>query len=463
MTIKLWRPQERQLHAMTATFIDELFFGGARGGGKSDFLLADFLSDVTQYKGYWQGIIFRKTYPELEEIVSRSREMYLPLGAKWNEQKREWRFLNGAKLRMRYLEHPRDADRYQGHQYTWIGWDELTQHTTDEGYNKLKACLRCASADIPTKRIRCSGNPGGAGHFWVKSYFIDPYPTGYEPYIDPDTQMSRMYIPSLVKDNTALMTRDPGYVNRLKGLGSEQLVRAWLDGDWNAVIGAYFTEFSTAKHIVKPFEIPEDWMRFRAVDWGSSSPFGVLWCAVSDGSISQYPDNSMIVYREIYGGDNGVGWKMRAEDVAQMIVDRSYNEKYSYSVGDTSMFDEDGGISIAERFHKTGVYLRPSDKRRLPGWQAIRSRLIGEDDKPRLFIFSTCQHLIRTLPALQHDDRKPEDLDTESDDHLADALRYACMSRPYTKPKEKAPKRLKGLQDMTLNELWEENSRRIRR
>ena len=117
-----WRPQEGpQLEAVLATWADELFFGGARGGGKSDFLLGDFLQDVPRYGRNWQGILFRRTYPELQEIILRTNAIFPRTGAKWHEQRREWEWPNGAKLRMRYLERNADASRYQGHQYTWIG------------------------------------------------------------------------------------------------------------------------------------------------------------------------------------------------------------------------------------------------------------------------------------------------------------------------------------------------------
>ena len=177
-----WKPQPGpQNEAILATWCDELFFGGARGGGKSDFLLGDFLQDVPKYGRHWQGVMFRRTYPELQNIIQRSHSIYPVTGGKWHEQSREWRWPNGAKLRMRYLERIADASRYQGHSYCWLGFDELPQWAGPESYDMLKACLRWAEADVPTKRIRSSGNPGGPGHSWVKKRFIDDNPRGYEP------------------------------------------------------------------------------------------------------------------------------------------------------------------------------------------------------------------------------------------------------------------------------------------
>lgn len=413
-----WTPQiGAQVDAITATWCDILFFGGARGGGKSDYLLGDYLQDVPTYGPHWQGILFRRTYPELQELVSRSKRIYPPTGAIWREQDKEWHWPNGAILRMRYLERDDDAARYQGHQYTWIGWDELTQWASPTAFNLILACLRWAEEDVPTKRIRCSGNPGGAGHQWVKEFFIDTSALGYKPVESPETKMTRMYIPSKVYDNHILLDRDPGYVDRLRGVGSTELVRAWLEGDWNAVTGAYFDTFCL-DHILEPFAIPEHWTRFRAIDWGSAKPFSIGWYAVADGE-SDLPRGSLVKYREWYGRKGiNEGLKMQAMEVARGILSReAEGEKISYTVVDPSMFKVDGGISHAETFRRNGVVTQPADNSRLAGWEQVRSRLIGDEGKPLLYFFSTCKDTIRTLPALQHDQKKPEDLDSDAEDH----------------------------------------------
>jgi hypothetical protein len=454
-----WKAQKGpQAEAIAATWARELFFGGARGGGKTDLLLADFLQDVPHYESNWQGILFRRTYPELLEVIRRSQDMYAPTGGEWYEQKKEWRWPNGACLRMAYLERTADATRYQGHQYTWIGWEELTQWPTDEGYRLLIACNRWTKASVPTKRIRSTGNPGGAGHHWVKQRFIDYAPKGYVPYLDPETKFSRIFIPSRVQDNKILMAIDPGYVDALRGVGSPEMVRAWLEGDWSVIAGAFFPEFTIAKHVIRPITLPSHWTRFRAADWGSSSPFSVLWFAVSDGTKTgdghYFPPNSLICYREWYGGKDGVGLKMPVELVAKGIKERDGNDHISYSVLDPSAFKQDGGPSHGETFHRNGVYFRPADNTRIQGWEQVRSRLIGQDDTPMVYIFSTCPELIRTLPALQHDDVKIEDVNTEGDDHAPDAFRYGLMSRPYTRQLQTGKPR-KTISELTFNEIRE--------
>jgi Terminase large subunit, T4likevirus-type, N-terminal len=410
-----------------------MLYGGSAGGGKSEFLLGDFLQDVPTYGEAWQGVIFRRTYRELEELLARSQQLYPPTAGKWQGDKDRWVWPTGATLRMRYLERDIDATRYQGHSYSWIGWDELGQWASPFAYRYLRGRLRSAKP-VPTKRIRSTANPGGAGHQWVKAEFIDPAPGGYTPILDPVTGMERMFIPSRLRDNLILMAADPGYVGRLRGLGSPELVRAMLDGDWSVVTGAYFPEFDTAKHVIAPCPLPKHWTRIRAFDWGSARPFCNLWLAVSDGT-AQFPANAIIVYREWYGstGEPNVGLRMPAEAVGSGILAREdVGERIVSSICDPAMLKEDGGPSLAERMR--GIPWYGADNSRVPGWDQLRARLIGIDDKPALYVFSACINLIRTLPALQHDTHKPEDLDSSGEDHAADGLRYGLMSRPWVAP-----------------------------
>lgn len=467
----MWTPQiGPQLAAIEARHIPELFYGGAVGGGKSDFLLCDYLQDVNNFGPAWRGIIFRRSFPELEELIARSKEIYPPTGAEWKEGKKTWQWPNGAFLRMRQLEKENDWMKYQGHQYTFIGWDELPQWPSDGSYKKMFARLRSAH-DVPVMRVRSSGNPGGPGHSWVMERFqLDTDPGGFTPIIDERSKRLRVFIPARLEDNQILLESDPEYEDRLQDLGSEELIRAWREGDWTAVVGAYFNEFSATRHVIPPCELPPHLLKFRAFDWGSAAPFAVGWFAVSDGAV-QYldyagkkrlvPKNALIMYREWYGASKpGEGLKMRVEDVAAGILARQdRDEKITYGVADPAIFKEDGGPPIAETFHKHGVIWRSGDNQRVPGWQQVRSRLKGTEEGAMLYFFSTCRHTIRTLPILQHDQKKPEDLDTDSDDHLADMLRYAAMSRSWTKgaPKPKPD----PLKTPTFNEMLRAHDRAI--
>lgn len=455
-----WKPQlGPQQIAIEADWCDELFFGGARGGGKSDFLLGDYLEDI-DLGAAWRGIIFRKTYNELEELQIRARELFPPYGGIYKSATSAdfpfsncWYFPGGATLKMRYLEHERDADGYQGHQYTWIGFDELTNHATPYGYNKLKACLR-NSAGIHG-RIRSGGNPGGKGHIWVKARFIDVAPP-YTPYDDPDTGLTRMFIPSKVTDNKFLRDNRQ-YIALLKSSGSAELVKAWLDGDWDVVAGAFFDCWQRDKHVIKPFTVPSGWTRFRSFDWGSAKPFSVGWWAIADGN-TDHPRGSLIRYREWYGASEpNVGLKLTAEEVAQGIRKRDGPDKFAYSVADPSCWKVDGGPSIAERMLKDGVLWRRADNQRINGWDQMRQRFQG-DDAPMLYCFDTCVDSIRTIPLLQHDENHPEDIDTDMEDHAADDWRYACMSRPWLRTIVAADP--KWPQQQTFNEIVKAARRR---
>lgn len=459
--MSVWQPQAGpQSLAIAAQFVPELMFGGARGGGKSDFLLGDYAQDI-DLGAAWAGILFRKSYPELEELIKRAKEIYLPLGAVYKEGKNIFEFPSGATLKMRHLEQERDASKYQGHQYTWVGWDELTNWVDQNAYNMLKACVRSAKVidgkRITNKRIRCSANPGGKGHQWVKAYFVDPCPMG-----GMFIENKRMFIRSLLTDNKLLTAADPEYENNLRELGSEDLVRAWLEGDWNVVTGAYFPEFSIAKHVIKPFKIPQHWTRFRSGDWGSSSPFSIGWWAVSDGYQVEngpyLPAGAIIRYREWYGcGPRpNTGIRKTGAYVARGIKEREIGEKINYGVLDPSAWRVDNGPCVAESMAVEKVYFRKADNGRVNGWDQVRNRLVGTDDTgPMMYFFETCHHTIRTFPALQHDTDNPEDVDTDGEDHAGDDIRYACMSRPYRTRKPREAKPIKLLQNATYDELWQ--------
>jgi len=472
----IWEPQPGpQSLAIGAQFVTELMFGGARGGGKSDFLLGDFLQDV-HLGEVWQGIIFRRSYPELEELIKRAKEIYTPLGAIYKIAEKTFLFPSGATLKMRHVETESDCDKYQGHQYTWIGWDELTNWPDLKSYKKLKACLRSA-AGVPFKRIRSSANPGGVGHHAVKAYFVDPAPLGMELITNTDEDgyiTTRMFIPSKVYDNKILLNNDPGYIARLREIGSPELVRAWLNGDWSVITGSYFPEFSADKHVIAPFAIPKYWTKFRAMDWGSATPYCVLWFAVCTEGYQcdngpYIPSGALIVYREHYGwnGTPNVGVRWPASRVAQKIKAAEADDRVVYGVLDPSAFSNQSGPSHAERMAGEGVVFRKADNNRIGGWDLVRDRLCGIDgdpDKdygvgtPMVYFFATCTHTIRTLPAMQHDIDDPEDCDTDGEDHAPDTLRYGVMSRPWKRPKPVAPhEKIKLIQDATLDELWAAN------
>lgn len=408
----------------------EIFYGGARGGGKTMAVLLKWAVHAAENGSKARGLILRRELTNLRDMIATAHSIYGPIGAKWREQAKEYVMPNGAVLVFAYLDNDRDADAYQGHNYSFVGIEEITQFPDPAPINKLRATLRVPGIK---RHFVATGNPGGVGHHWVKARYIDPAPKGYE-IIREDIDgiiMERVFIPAKVKDNLFL---DATYVAQLKQSGSEQLVKAWLDGDWNIIEGSFFTEFGN-QHIVEPFEIPSHWTRYRAFDWGSYRPYAGLWFAVSDGTVFGRAGD-LIVYKELYGstGVPNVGVKETADIVGAKIKQHDAGDKITFGVADPSIFKEDGGPSIAERMGYAGAYFVPADNTRIAGWNEVRRRLRGYDDKPSIYFFSTCVHTIRTIPILQHDKHKPEDVDTEGEDHLGDTLRYGCMARPMVTP-----------------------------
>jgi len=426
--------------------VPEIFYGGARGGGKTDAMIGgDWPLHAQRYGKYAKGVFFRRELPQLEAAIARSKELYYPLGAEWQDQKKTWTFPNGAALKFRPLERDKDAEKYQGHDYTRTYFEELTNYPDPKPVMKIKATLR-SGAGVPCG-FRATGNPGGPGHNWVKARYIDPAPQGFklidEEFHNPITNetqiVQRVFIPAKLKDNKILTKSDPMYVARLQQSGSEALVKAWLDGDWSIIDGAYFDCWSD-RMVIRPFEIPSRWLRFRSFDWGSARPFSCGWWAVASEDYKHasgvIPKGSLVRYREWYGAkEPNVGLKLTAEQVGQGIVERESGEEIAYGVADPAIFTEDGGPSIAERMRPS--FWRKADNKRVPGhghmggWDQMRQRIQGEDKKPLIYCFSTCVDSIRTIPVLQHDPDKPEDLDTSAEDHAADEWRYACMSRPW--------------------------------
>ena len=451
----IWRPTPGPQTALVTCPVFEVFYGGARGGGKTDGALGDFVIHADIYGQHAIGLMVRRTLKQLRETMARSKQIYGPLGASFNETDKEWTFPNGARLVFAYLERDSDADNYQGHSYTRVSVEEIGNFPSQTPIMKLMATLR-SGFGVPCG-FRATGNPGGAGHQWVKARYIDPAPSGWKiittAFINPFTKETvtrdRVYIPSRLSDNPYLGGE---YVANLHLSGSEQLVRAWLEGDWNVIAGAFFPEFGL-QHIVPYRPLPVAWPRFRSGDWGSAKPFSFGYWAISDGSDPAFPRGALIRYREWYGwnGKPNEGAKMTAEEVGAGLLERDMGEKVSNggSVLDPAAFASDGGPSIAERIHSGSgkkIMFRRADNKRtalvgpIGGWDQVRARLKGEDDRPMLYVMDNCTHLIRTLPALQHDELRPEDVDTEGEDHAPDECRYACMSRPYlpsNQPKKK--------------------------
>ena len=467
----IWEPQPGPQTDLLECPVFEVFYGGARGGGKTESSIGDWLQHSSLYGEHAIGIFVRRKLTQLSEVIARTKQLFPLLGAKYNEQQKTWSMANGARLKFVYLERDSDAEEYQGHSYTRIYVEELTNFPLPGPIDKLRATLR-SGAGVPVG-MRLTGNPGGPGHNWVKARYIDPAPQGFqiiremtELVFEGQRQMvslDRVFIPSKLGDNALLMRNDPTYILRLRQSGSEALVKAWLEGDWSIVDGAFFDEWDEAKHVIPSRvwlpRIPQSALCFRAFDWGSAKPFSVGWYALSDGTWG-LPKNALLKFAEWYGacGPNK-GLKMTADLVAQGILEREkkFRNRVSYGVADPSIFIRDGGPSIAESMIVKGVNWRRADNKRKAGAEAMRQRLVGADGLPALYFLDCCDDSIRTIPTLQHDDTDPEDVDTEAEDHAYDETRYACMSRPWLpavqKPQGSGLPKLPS--ELTINELVE--------
>ena len=241
-----WTPNPGPQTLLGSCPVWDVLYGGARGGGKTDGLLGDASMRslyIASWKGrrapcgsvmlpdaHFRGLFVRRTYDELDEAVARSHEILGPLGAEWRASRYTWRLPWGGFLKMRYLAADRDAARYQGHSYNWLGIDEAGNFPSPEPIAKLTATLRDRNG-VPARK-RMSANPGGPGHSWLKADYVTPADP-FTPHLDPATGLTRVYIPSRLSDNPALTANDPLYATRLRGSGPAWLVQAWLNGDWD--------------------------------------------------------------------------------------------------------------------------------------------------------------------------------------------------------------------------------------
>ena len=418
----------------------EVLYGGAAGGGKSFGLLADPMRYF--HNPNFNGLILRRTNDELRELIWKSQELYPKAfpGAKWAEKKSQWTLPSGAKLWLTYLEREDDVRRYQGLAFSYIAFDELTQHPTPFAWDYMRSRLRTTDPDLPIF-MRATTNPGGAGHGWVKRMFIDPapanqafvatdlnsgepleYPEGHEKAGQP--LFSRRFIPASLTDNPYLMEGGQ-YEANLLSLPENQR-RQLLEGDWAVADGAAFPEFRQSVHVVEPFDIPHNWVRFRSAEYGYSSWSAVHWYAIDPAF------ETLIVYRELYLS------KHTGKDLGRAVLDAEMGDSIKFGILDSSCWHNRGqiGPSIAEEMITMGCRWRPSDRTagaRVAGKNQLHERLKVDEDTghPGIVFFNTCRQIIADLPVIPSCPKGSDDIDQRyASDHTYDSLRYGLMSRP---------------------------------
>ena len=435
-TLTIHEPSEKQKLFLKAN-TKHIAFGGARGGGKSWSVRTKAKLLALRYPGI-KILIVRRTYPELINNHINILRVELIGIARYNDKDKVLKFGNGSSINFQYCARDSDLDRMQGTEYDIIFLDEATQ-LSEHQMKTITACLRGVN-NFP-KRVYYTCNPGGQGHQYIKRIFID------KRYEDGEEPGDYTFIQSLVTDNKVLMESQPDYIRQLEAL-PPKLREAWLYGSWDVYEGQFFEEFTDRPdhyldrqwtHVIEPFEIPDNWTIYRCFDWGYNHPFACEYFAM---------DTDGILYNilEFYGctktPNEGLKWipsKVFAEMRKIEMEHRWLKGKNIIGVADPAIWNAEYGESIAETASKCGIYFSKGDNERLAGWMQMHYRLaFDENGYPMMYIFKNCKGTIRTLPLLMYDEHKPEDIDTEGEDHIADAIRYLCMSRPI-KPRMSTP------------------------
>ena len=475
MPDKIWRPHRRQeAFSSLPDSIFEALYGGAAGGGKSEELLMLPIIRGFYKEPRFKGILFRRTYPELEsEIILRSREWYPLTGAKYNEERKRWTFPSGAIMRFGHAEYDEDVRKYDTDEYNYMAFDELTSFSEFQYTYLSKTRCRSSSSRLPAI-VRSATNPGNIGHAWVRDYFITPAPYGKIIH-DQKTNLKRIFIQSFAEDNPFLMENDPGYVNRLDSL-PEAEKQAKRFGHWDSFEGQVFDEYReipnelkneppNACHIVKPFQIPDYWLKFLAIDWGYSAMTVALWGALS-------PKDQLFIYREYaitqaktstWATD--IGRLSEGESYADVVLCRSAWQNRGEELNQAEQFTKYSKLTprLADNDRIAGKlliqeYLRWKDKpkSRIPnegfdsefasrvlrnqGIDAYKSYLASfDEDKseetlPKLQIFPDCVQLRKCIPLCIYDKKsnttnKPaEDVREFNGDDPYDTLRYLICS-----------------------------------
>ena len=455
----VWQPQPKQAEFMARDEY-EVLYGGAAGGGKSDAIVAEALRQVGNPN--YRAVIFRKTYPQCRELIIKSLRMYKQAfpGARYNGSEHFWQFPSGAKIYFGSMPNSTSYLNYQGLSFSYIAFDELT-HFTQEEYEYMISRNRADGEGLRVY-IRATANPGGIGHGWVKERFITASKPGvpykvktliYDKDGNPvEVERDRVFIPSSVFDNKALLSNDPNYLSNLAFL-PEAKREALLYGSWDSYEGQVFTEWRNKPenydtqlwtHVIKPFTIPSSWKRYRTFDYGYSKPFAVQWWAIDY-------DGRAYLYRQYYGCEEGQpnkGLRMEPHEVAKKIKeieDQLEQGNRIYGIADPAIWDASRGRdgTIVTMFEDEGVFFDKGKNDRLSGKMQCHYRFrFDETGRPMAYIFSNCKHFIRTIPNLVYDEKNVEDVDTDCEDHDYDAMRYFFMANPIA-PKVPEQKVLK--------------------
>lgn len=384
-------------------------YGGARGGGKSWAIIRKVILLALYYPGI-QILVVRREYDQLENPIIQPMLKLLPLEIRdYNKTEHKLTFFNGSLVKFSNMPDYGAAveGKFQGNSWDILCIDEATQFTEEE-FRGLAAIVR-GDNDFP-KRIYLTCNPGGVGHFWVKRLFVDRDFRGKE---NPDEYV---FIKATVDDNKNI---NQDYKDQLDLL-PEDIRQAHRFGDWNALSGVYFGEFTDGLHTCHPFLIPKHWKRYRAMDYGLDRHF-CIWVAVDE-------TGRCYVYRQYEKANQLVSDAARI----QLVVTKP-DENISYTIAPPDLWarNRENGKSQAMTFAENGVDLYKSVNNRIQGWHALKELFkLRNDGKPGLIIFNTCSSLIDCIKCLQHDKTNAEDVSKTPHEitHGPDALRYFAIT-----------------------------------
>lgn len=429
----IWSPLPGSQELFLSCPIFEALLEGTRGGGKTDTLLMSF----AQYCGrgfgeHWRGTLFRLTYPQLADVVAKSKRWFYQIfpGIRFSESEYCWKWPTGETLFFRYGATEDDYWNYHGHEYPWLGFEELTNWRDGAFFEAMHSTCRSSHPGMP-RMVRATCNPFGKGHGWVKArYKLGAGGARSGEVIRIAGEKPRVRIRSRLDENIHLLKNDPEYIRTLQALKDPNRRKAWLEGDWDIHVGSFLEKVWDAnRHIVKPFPIPPSWKVWKAMDWGYAAPYAVYWFAMDH-------DGCIYIWRELYGAGEkpGEGAREPAAEVAQKILrmeqrDERMGYTYRHNLADPAIFSKIGADrSIGQIFRENKVKWQEAwngKGSRVNGAQEV-IRLLAED---KLKVFDTCRHWLRTVPGLPPDDHDPEDVDTHAEDHAWDATRYGIMRR----------------------------------
>lgn len=456
---RCWAPQAGSQQAFLEAPWHEVLYHGTRGPGKSAALLMAFAQHVGRFGRFWRGIIFREEAVQLADLVEKSLRMFPAIfpSARFisGGEHRKWVWPTGEELLFRHVRRVEDYQQYHGWEIPFLGWDELSNWASADVYLMMQSICRSSGPEEMPRIIRGTCNPYGVGRQWLKHRFIDPAPD--RTPIRDEAGRIRMAIRGTIYENKILLKQDPQYLANLKADPDPARRKAWLEGDWNAVAGGIFDGKWSDELILEPFRIPPTWRVDRAFDWGSSAPYAAGIFAESDGTPAvlangqerHFAKGSVFLIAEYYGwnGEPNKGIKDTNAEMARKIKQLAEEAGKSLLSGqevqpgpaDTSIFDVINGTSIADDMGRAGVRWTKAAKgpgSRVAGWQKLGEMMLAGQqhpmETPGFFVFSTCRQWIRTVPVLVRDRKKPDDVDTEQEDHMGDMTRYRVMKPKQT-------------------------------